>query len=101
MVDLWCLCFLCGFFFVVVLFLFYLEVFSVKLKIFVVGFVVGFVFNLFSGVVVVVCVNNFVVQLNVMFFVVLIGKFVYYSYVKYGDGMSQLFFYDFLVCMLM
>lgn len=73
----------------------YPEVSSVKLQTLVAGLVAGIALNLFSGVAVAACVNNPAAQPNATFPAALTGKLVYHSYVKYGDGTSQLFLYDF------
>ncbi len=71
------------------------ESFSVKLKTLVAGLVAGIALNLSSGIATAACISNPAAQPNATFPAALTGKLVYHSYVKYGDGTSQLFLYDF------
>ncbi|MCA3800713.1 discoidin domain-containing protein [Burkholderia sp.] len=59
------------------------------------GLVAGVALNLFGGAAQAACISNPPTQSNTTFPAALTGKLVYHSYVKYGDGTSQLFLYDF------
>jgi Tol biopolymer transport system component len=67
----------------------------VKLKTIVAGLVTGIALNLFAGAAGAACVSDPPNQSNASFPASLTGKLVYHSYVKYGDGTSQIFLYDF------
>ncbi|ETP63022.1 galactose-binding domain-containing protein [Burkholderia dolosa] len=64
-------------------------------KTLVAGLMAGLALNLSNGAAHAACINNPPVQSNASFPAALTGKLVYHSYVKYGDGTSQLFLYDF------
>ena len=65
-----------------------------KLNTLVAGLVAGVALNL-GGAAQAACISNPPTQSNATFPAALTGKLVYHSYVKYGDGTSQLFLYDF------
>lgn len=66
-----------------------------KLNTLVAGLVAGVALNLLGGAAQAACISNPPTQSNATFPAALTGKLVYHSYVKYGDGTSQLFLYDF------
>ncbi|VWC51636.1 MULTISPECIES: discoidin domain-containing protein [Burkholderia] len=59
------------------------------------GLVAGLALNLLGGAAQAACISNPPAQSSATFPAALTGKLVYHSYVKYGDGTSQLFLYDF------
>lgn len=59
------------------------------------GLAAGLALNLLGGAAHAACISNPPAQSNATFPAALTGKLVYHSYVKYGDGTSQLFLYDF------
>jgi len=67
----------------------------VKSKTLVAGLVAGIALALPGAAAEAACVSNPPAQSNASFPGTLTGKLVYHSYVKYGDGTSQIFLYDF------
>ena len=55
----------------------------------------GIALNVSGGAAEAACISNPPAQSNASFPGALTGKLVYHSYVKYGDGTSQIFLYDF------